>query len=590
MKRSVSLVMLLFTSALFLTSCAGGNRDESISGDKEGYREAKGNRFYGGILKVNESEYIRNLFPHNITDVYSYRVASQVYEGLFKFNSETLEVEKNLIDSYTVDESGTKYKFNLKKGVFFHNDPCFTNGQGREFVAEDVAYCFTRLATPHRNNQNAAIFRGLIAGAEEWYKAAQAGNRPSGFLKGIQVLDRYTVEITLTEPNAIFPVHLARPPCFIYPKEAEKKYGQELRIKAVGTGPFTMGEVSEDISILLRRNERYHGEDEFGNQLPFLDAISIQFLKDKKSELLEFKKGNLDLIYRLPTDYIIQILEESASKQGEYSQYNLQRVPEMVTQFIAFQNRNSAFDDVQVRKAFNYAIDRQKILDFVLNGEGFAPGHHGITPPVFSQYDIHNIPGYSFNPDSARFLLKAAGYPDGKGFPSVELILNAEGERNTNVAVEIQKELKDNLNVDVKLTVLPFAQMLDMGYKGSFDMMRAAWYADYPHPESFLWLFYGKNVPTDQSKVSYPNMMRYNNPRFNRLYEQALAKKDIAEAEELLARAEKVMIKDAPVIILWYDEGYRLLHSYVRNFPNNGMQYRDYAEVYFQRAKKLETM
>lgn len=589
MRKPLWLAILFFISISTFYSCAGGRSEESINGDKT-YREAKGNRFYGGILKVNESEYIRNLFPHNITDVYSYRVASQVYEGLFKFNSETLEVENSLVNNYSVDESGKVYKFNLKKGVFYHNDICFTDGQGREMTADDVAYCFTRLATPHRNNQNTSIFRGLIDGAEEWYQKASAGSTPSGYLRGIRVLDRYTVEITLTKPNAIFPVHLARPPCFIYPREAEEKYGQELRIKAVGTGPFTLGEVSEDISILLRRFERYHGKDQFGNQLPFLDAISIQFLKDKKSELLEFKKGNLDIIYRLPTDYIIQILEESSNNEGEYSQYNLQRVPEMVTQFIALQNRHQVFDDINVRKAFNYAIDRQKILDFVLNGEGFAPGHHGITPPVFSNYDTEAIPGYSFKPDSARLLLRRAGYPDGKNFPSVELILNAEGERNTNVAVEIQKELKDNLNVDVKLTVMPFAQMLDMGYKGTFDLMRAAWYADYPHPESFLWLFHGKDVPSGRDELSYPNMMRYKNARFDRLYEEALAKRDLEGAGELFARAEKVMMKDAPVIILWYDEGYRLLHSYVKNFPNNGMQYRDYAEVYFQRAKKLETM
>ena len=148
-------------------------------------------------------------------------------------------------------------------------------------------------------------------------------------------------------------------------------------------------DVEEDISIILKKNTNYHDKDEFGNQLPYLDAVSIQFIKDKKTELFEFRKGNLDMIYRLPTEYIIEILEETMpGANGEYSQFQLQRSPEMMTQFLTLNNQSGVFKNRNVRKAFNFAIDRTKILDFVLNGEGYAPGNHGITPPVFSNYNI----------------------------------------------------------------------------------------------------------------------------------------------------------------------------------------------------------
>ncbi len=585
--KNLSWYFLLILFLVF--SCESGKNGRE---NEVGLREAEGGRYYGGIFRLNESEYIKNLFPHNITDAYSYRVASQIYEGLFKLNDEDLTVINGLAEDYSIDESRTVYTIKLKENVFFHDDPCFPGGTGREVTADDVKYCFTRLCTQNMNNQLfSSLFKDVLLGADEYYRATANGNVPDFDVEGIKVIDKYTVQLQLVEPNSIFLINLAMPGCYIYPREAEEMYGLDMRIKAVGTGSFTLSSVDEDISIILKKNPKYHGVDEYGNQLPFLDAISIQFIKDKKTELFEFRKGNLEMIYRLPTDYIIEILEEtlssSSSREGEYSQYELQRVPEMMTQFLTFNMQDEIFSNINIRKAFNYAIDREKILDFVLNGEGYAPGNQGITPPVFSNYDIDDIYGYRLNVDSARYFLARAGYPDGENFPEIELFLNPGGERNTNVAVEIQKQLKDNLNINVELTILPFAQLIEKSYQGNFRLMRAGWVADFPSPENFLWLFYGENVPTKAGQISYPNITRYRNSEFDAWYRRALNANSIEEANELFKRAEKVLMEDAPIIVLWYDEGYRLIRSYIRNFPNNPMQYRDFSEVYFEKARQL---
>ena len=570
-----------------LLSCGGNNNSNETKG---GLVQAVGDRFYGGVFRINESEYIKNLFPHNITDAYSYRVASQVYEGLFKFNPESLEVTTGLAESYQVDETGTIYTIQLKKGVFFHDNPCFSGGKGREMKANDVKYCFTKLCTKGINNQNFSIFQGILKGADTYYAASTGNKTPDFDIEGLRVKGEYTIELELIEPNSLITVNLARPACFIYPKEAENMYGIDMRINAVGTGPFSLdvNDVEEDISIILKKNPNFHLKDELGNQLPYLDAVSIQFIKDKKTELFEFRKGNLDMIYRLPTEYIIEILEETMpGANGEYSQFQLQRSPEMMTQFLTLNNQSGVFKNKNVRKAFNFAIDRTKILDFVLNGEGYAPGNHGITPPVFSNYNIESINGYSLNIDSARYYLNKAGYAGGKGFPKLQFLLNAEGERNTNVAVEIQKQLKDHLNVDVELQILPFAQLLEKSYSGNYNILRAAWVADFPSPENFLWIFSSKDVPNSLDEASYPNVARYINNNFDRYYEEALKAKSINEANELFKKAEEQLMEDAPVIILWYDEGYRLIQSYVKNFPNNPMQYRDLGKVYFEEAETL---
>ncbi len=293
------------------------------------------------------------------------------------------------------------------------------------------------------------------------------------------------------------------------------------------------------------------------------------------------------MLYRLPTEFIIEILEETSNKtnKGDYSQYDLQRAPEMLTQFLSFNTQDKLFSNLNIRKALSFAIDREKILEDVLNGEGYAPGFHGITPPSFNNYPVNTIKGYTLDVDSAKYYLAKAGYPNGKEFPAVSLQLNAEGERNTNVAVEIQKQLRDNLNVNIQLNVVPMSQLVDNSISGNYTLNRMAWQADFPSPENFLWVFYGKEVPDPIKNGSFPNIMRYKNNRFDALYEQALNAKSIGEANRIFLQAEQVVINDAPIIVLWYDEGYRLIQSFVKNFPNNPMQYRDFSEVYLERTQ-----
>ncbi|HAA16145.1 MAG TPA: ABC transporter substrate-binding protein [Cytophagales bacterium] len=578
---TVSFRGLAWLSLVMVVACVRPN-EESTNGPS-GFTPAAGGKNYGGVFRLNESEYIKSLHPHSITDAFTYRTASQIYEGLFAFDPTTLQVVPRLVEGYDLSPDGTSYTFRLKKGVYFQDDPCFPNGEGRELEAKDVAYCFGMLCTQRRQNQNFSLFQGIIQGASEYYAASAEGQAPTGGVSGIQVEDKHTLRIQLTEPNSLFLMYLAQPACFIYAPEAEVAYGEGMRNRAVGTGPFFLASIDEDIAIILRKNLDYHRKDAEGNTLPFLEGIHIQFVKDKKTELLEFRQHNFDMVYRLPTDYIMEILAGTAedAEDGEYSEYQLQRVPEMVTQFLFFNTQNEVFDDVDVRKAFNFAVDRQKILNYVLNGEGFAAGNHGITPPVFPDYDTEKVRGYSLQKDSAQYYLEKAGYPAGEGFPEISLILNADGERNTQVAVELQKQFLDHLNVNVEIKVYPLAQLLEKGFYGDFNLMRAGWYADYPSAENFLWLFSGESVPKTQDQPSYPNVARWKNEKYDWLYQEAIRARSIEEANELFLEAEQILMDEAPLLVLWYDEGYRLLQPQVRDFPNNPMQYRDLALVWF---------
>ena len=550
---------------------------------------AKGGRYYGGIFNMNESEYVSNLFPLSIVDIYSYRVATQIYEGLLKFDQKNLSIIPSLAESYDVSDDKRVYVFHLRKGVNFHDDSCFPGSKGRELKASDIEYCFKKICTQSRENQSFYLFKDIVKGANDYYESTKENPEYSGKLEGVTVVDDYTVQIELEQPNSIFLYNLCRPGALIYPQEAYDRYGLEMREKCVGTGPFMLASLDEDISIMLYKNKGYYGVDEFGNQLPFLDAINIKFIKEKKIELLEFQKGNLDMMYRLPTDYIFEILEGSqAGADGSYSQYDLQRTPEMSTQILVLNNQNELFKDINVRKALNFAIDRDRILNQVLNGEGYEFGKYGITPPSFKNYDVKRLTGFQFNVDSARYYLQKAGYKNGAGFPTITLDLNAEGARYTNMAIDVQKQLKDHLGINMEFNIAPMAKIKEKSMGGDFELLRLAWVADYPSPENFLWFFYGKGVPDKLGQPSYPNIARYKNDQVDEYYEKGVHSISEEDALQNFMKAEQIAMEDAPIIVLWYDEGYRLMQSYIKNFPNNSMQYRDFSEVYMIEAPKTE--
>ncbi len=541
---------------------------------------------YGGVFHVNEVQNFRDLFPHNVREVTSQRIANQVYEGLVEFDQKSLKVRPAIAKDWEVNDNATEFTFHLRKGVKFHDDPVFKDGEGREVTARDFKYCFTRLCTDRARNQLFWLFKGKVQGADAYYASTRKGEPLEEGVTGIEVLDKYTLRIKLKYPFSGFPKLLAHPGCWVYPKEAEKEYGKDMRTKCVGTGPFCLEKVEEGKVAILKRNPKYWDQDEYGNKLPYLQAIKVTFVKEKKTELLQFKKNNLDMIFRLPVDMIGEIagkLEDA--KKRKTLPYKVQSKPSLTIQYYGFQHKSDLFSNKALRKAFNYAINREKITTYTLQGEGI-PAHNGIVPPAFEDYPVENVKGYKFDPQKAQEYMKKAGYPSGEGFPELTLQLNSGGNTNVQVAEAIQKMLEENLQIDINLNVMPLSQHLERLETGKTKFWRFGWIADYPDPENFLNLLYGKHVPDDMSQKSYINSVRYQNEKFDSLFSKALQEPKEKKRMKLFAKADQLAMEDAAIIPLYYDENIRLLQEKVRNFPMNSMEYRDLTEVYFKGGGK----
>ena len=565
-KKNIKLKVEVFRTILILIAIISFNCGNEV---EENIIPIEGGLKRGGTYTINETENIRGLDPVGINDVVSHHVAHQIYDLLIDLDS-NLQLVPQLATRWEISDDGKLYTFHLRKGAKFHDNSCFPDGKGREMNAIDVKYSFDRICDPRTTPLGYDYYKNRVVGAEEYFreitKAIREEREPvlngvSGFI----VKDDSTFQIKLKEPFGPFIYYMCLGFAYIVPREAVEMYGEDFFQNPVGTGPFVFEDWRPDLELNLTRNKNYWDKDEFGNQLPYLDKVQFRFMKEASQQLLEFKNGKLDECYQIPLESFKEVIDENKSLNPEYSKFILQRTPSLTIQYYGFLMTSEIFNNDKVRKAFNYAIDRSKIIKFVLNGQAAGGAFYGIVPPAMPDYDSEVIDGYEHDIVKAKELMKEAGYPDGTGFPEVTLQINEGGGRNIQIAEAIQSMLKA-IGVTVKLQILTFAQHLDNIDAGRADFYRLGWIADYPDPENFLNLYYGKNVPDNPEDISPINSTRYKNEKYDLIFEEAIQTTDKIERYKLYQVAEQIAVSDAPMLYIFYSEDYRLLQPYVRGY------------------------
>lgn len=539
--------------------------------------EDEGKNRYGGIFRMNLEETFVSLFPLSVVDNSSRHVAGQVYEGLARFDPKTLAVQPGLAKQWEVSADHLVYMFHLRTNVSFHDDSCFAGNRGRRMVAGDVKYCLDKVCESSSQNIFGFLFRNVVEGAAAFYDSNQKVKYGNPGVNGIRVINDSVLEVRLEKPLAVFPQLLCLPGCWIYPREAWEKYGEDMRVKCVGTGPFRLSRVHEDSLVLLERNPNYWNSDRDGNRLPYLDSIRITF--HPGSQLQAFREEELDmLILSTPEDIrsFPAMVNDFASTPPKFI---LSHTPSMAITYFGFQAQAPPFDDVRVRKAFCMAINRDVIVDSTMNGLGFA-AHSGLFPPVMQTYP--SATSLEYDPVMARKLLAKAGYRRGKRFPKISIDVNP-GQMNRAVAETIQKMLRENLNIEVSISVKPFANHLSDMTRGKSLFWRSAWVPDYPDPQAILSILYGKNVPGSQEMASFPNAMRYKSSAFDQRYEAALAEHNNETRMALLQNAEQIALNDAAICPLYFYEPYLLLHMKVRGYHMNALDLRSFTEVWLEK-------
>ncbi len=566
---------IIFSLIFVLLSCSGNN--------------VKQFEYSGGTFTMALENEPSTYIPREVSDYYSASVLEQIVEGLVGFDPKTTKIIPKVASEWSVSDDGMVYTFTLRDDVYFHEHETFGSMEDRKLTPEDVLYTFELGCKPNEKGEATDMYnmvcKSLVKGADDYYEGK------TDKISGIQV-DGNKIIIELLYDDHNFLYKLGNVTAAIISK---KVVDANNETDVIGTGPFVYHEyVSGDQpSLILLKNQNYYLKDDEGNALPYLDSLVFLFQSRKMEQLALFEDGEIDLIIGLPTSRITRMLE------GKMEDFNskppkliLENNPLLETNYYFFNLKDERFQDPLVRKAFSYAVDKETIGREILRNQFYDLGNYGITPPIakaLKGYDFKSIyeVGYSYDPEKARELLAQAGYPNGEGFGTVQLRYNIN-DIHSAVADEFSKQIYNVLRINVNIDGSTFEQLIEDGENGNGDIFRLGWSADYPSPESFLSNFYGKNVPDDPSKPSTVNKSRYKNPAFDNYYEQAIDSKKMSDQMMYFAKAEVELMKDPPIIPLWYTGDIEIIQSYVRNFHFNSLNYIDFTRVYKKEWTKEE--
>jgi peptide/nickel transport system substrate-binding protein len=375
--------------------------------------------------------------------------------------------------------------------------------------------------------------------------------------------------------------------CSVVPHEAIEYYGADFRRNPVGTGPFKFGMWKEGVKLVLLRNDNYF-EIENAQPLPYLDAVSVTFIVDKQTAFLEFIKGNLDLVSGIDASYKDELLTGKGELQPKYiAGITMTKQPYLNTEYLGIlidtSHKAAAESPLRyklVRQAINYGFDRVKMMRYLRNNIG-KPGTSGFVPAGMPWFSQDKVEGFHYNPEKAMQLLAKAGYPGGKGLPPITLTTNAS---YLDLCKFIQSQLGE-IGIQVKIDVTPPATLRELIAQSKVNFFRGSWIADYPDAENYLSLFFSPNFSPEG-----PNYTHFSSGEFDKLYLQSLNVSNDSTRGLLYMQMDRLLIEEAPVVVLYYDEVLRFSQKNISGLGSNPLNLLNLKHVkkndYRQRLKK----
>ena len=509
------------------------------------------------IFHYNEQTGIASLDPAFAKNQSIMWAIHQLYNTLVEVDDQ-LTIRPSIAKSWELSSDQLVFTFHLRTDVYFHDSPVFADGKGRLLTAKDVAYSLGRITNANLASPGAWIFNNRI-------------DTTAGF----SVLNDSTFQLKLLRPFQPILGILSMQYCSIVPKEAVEKYGDDFRRNPVGTGPFKMTTWVEGQALLFKKNDRYFEKDSSGIQLPYLDGVKISFFESKATEFLEFQQQRLDFVNDIDASFKDEILTKTGNlkKQWEgklilqkHDYLNIEYLGILVdTTNVLVQK--SPLRLQKIRQAINYGFDKNKMMLYLRNSIGTA-ATSGFVPAGMPSFDSGVVKGYQFDAKKAMRLLEEAGFRGGIDLPSIKLLTIPI---YADLAAYIANEL-NLIGIHIQVEVVQKSLLLEQTSKSQALFFRGSWIADYPDAENFLGVFYGKNP-------SPPNYTRYNNMKYNQLYEQAIAEKNDSIRYQLYRQMDQLIIIDAPVVPLWYDMAIHLVHTNIAHFYPNSLNLLELRKV-----------
>ncbi len=484
------------------------------------------------IFRYNAANGITSLDPAFARNLDNIWAVGLLYNGLVQTDS-ALQIQGSIARSWDFSDSGRKLTFYLRNDVYFHDNPCFKDGKGRQVVAKDFVHSLKRIIDPETASPGAWIFTDRLADLP------------------FEAPNDTTLVVRLSKAFAPILSLLSMPYCFVVPYEATSLYGKDFGTHPVGTGPFRFAGWEDGVKLNFLKNTGYF------DKAPNPDAVSISFLSSRHTEFLLFKQRKLEMFNGLESSFKDEILNSNGQLQLKYQHvFKLIKHPFLNTEFLSFNldpksETDPVFRDIHFRKAVAHSIDRKMLVTFMRNSIGI-PADNGFIPPGLPGFNAARV-YQEFNIEKARRELKLSTYRKGQN-----LTLHTTKEY-LDICLFVQKQLS-NTGISIRVEVLPASILKTEKANGKLGFFRGSWIADYPDPENYMSCFTSAN-----RAPAGPNYSQFSSDSYDLLYQQALLTDNTVDRMKKIEEMNQLIMDSVAIIPLFYDESLRLYHKHIHN-------------------------
>lgn len=590
-----------FLCSAALLSLSGGCSRKSNETQQQGASAGRDDAgLTGKVLHLMVKDNIKSGDPASILDVVSAEVINQIMEPLYQYDyfSASYRLQPLLAESLPIFSKDQKtVTIKIKKGVMFHNDPCFPDGKGRELTAQDFLFAWKRMALTDTHAEGTFVFDGHFEGYHEFLEKnkglrstdEKTINELSELpIPGLQALDNYTIQIKLIAPYPQLIYLLAHNFTAPIAKEALKKYGPEMVNHPIGTGPFKVTRWEPQNKVILAKNENFRAElfpkdastffgdskKYAGQKLPLVDHIVFRVIHEEQPRWLEYIDGNLDQI-EIPKDNISVALNPAdntkLADQWVKKGLGLSIDKGNVYWYFFFNMHDSVVGQNKLlRQAISSAIDRKEWLRLFRNDRGDIATE--LNPTGVVDRCGKKALTYGFDLERAKKLLAQAGFPGGKGLPELKFDLRGANTANRQIGEFIKRSL-EVVGIRVEVIANTFPSFLDKRNKKNLQIAYGGWVMDYPDPENNFALYFSKN------EAPGPNESNFNHAKFDEIYQKFVLMPPGAERKKLVCELEDILQEEMPAAFGFYENVYRAYSKRIKNYRAAEMIWNKYKYV-----------